>query len=352
MSKKKHRIGIVGANWISAGHPGKPPVPFKNQIIDSHVACLSLMERVELVGICDISTDMLSEFRNNWKDRWPNVKTYTDYKEMLSKEDLDILTVATPEHLHTEITVDAANAGIKGIYCEKPLATSLQEADRMIEACENNDVVLIAGYTRRWRLLFNTVRDAIHGDAIGQLGTIVCSMGGDRALLFRNGTHYLDAMCFFAESDPIKVFASLEEGFEDWDRYKGVGGMSQNDPGATGFVLFRNGVRGIYSCTKNGFMWPTLQLSGPKGQIFFSVNDRIAKLTTIGEGRNDYIKRTLVPNEYQVQAMVAAFEELVDIIEDGGTSVSSAREGRKSVQIIEGFLKSQQAGGHLVDIPE
>jgi len=159
-------------------------------------------------------------------------------------------------------------------------------------------------------------------------------------------------MCFFAESDPVKVFASLEGGFEDWDRYKGVGGpKSQEDPGATGYVLFRNGVRGIYNGTKSGFGTNTLQLSGPKGQIYFHLNDRVAKLTTIGDHRNDYIRRTLVPNEYQVQAMLAGFEELVDILENGGTSISSAREGRKTVQIMEGFLKSQQEGGRLIDIP-
>ena len=351
MADGPYRVGIVGASKIAAQHPGEPPVPFNDQIIDSHVACLALMPRVELVGICDLATDRLDEFKENWGERWPNANSYTDYKEMLAKEDLDILHVATPEHLHAEVTVNGANAGVKGIFCEKPLATSLEDADRMIKACEESGVVLTVGYTRRWRLLYHTVRDAIHQGAIGPLGTIVGTIGGWRALLFRNGTHMIDAMCFFAESDPVKVFASLEEGYEDWDRFKGEGGQSLNDPGLTGYILFRNGVRGIYCGTKNSLSVRSLQLSGPDGQVYFQMNDRVAKLTTVGPDRNDFQRRTLVPKEYQVQAMVAAFEELIDIIEKGGTSVSPAREGRKTVQVMEGFLKSHQEGGRLIDVP-
>ena len=66
----------------------------------------------------------------------------------------------------------------------------------------------------------------------GPLHNIITVLGGQRAMLFRNGTHSIDGgsptfsgpICFFAESDPVQVFARLEEGFEDWDEYKGDGG--------------------------------------------------------------------------------------------------------------------------------
>ena len=352
MSNIIHKVAVIGASNIAARRPNNPPPPFKNQIINSHVACLSLIPRVNLVGICDLDPNMLKEFKNNWGEHWPEANTYTDYKEMLAKENLDILHVVTPEHLHAEITIDASQAGVKGIFCEKPLATSLKDADRMIEACENNNVALISGYTRRWRPLYHKVRDAIHDGEIGQLGTMVATEGGNSAALFRQGTHAIDAMCFFAESDPVKVFASLENGFEGKQNFIGGSQSYLHDPGATGYIQFSNGIRGIYCGTKNTFDMNSLQLSGPKGQIYFHLNDLVAKLTTMGEGRNDYIKRTLVPNEYQIQAMVAGFEELLDLVEKGGDSISSAREGRKTVQIMEGFLQSHKEGGRLINISE
>ena len=203
-----HRVGIVGANNIGARHPESPPPPFKNQIINSHLACLSLIQRVQLVGVCDLDPQLLIEFKKHWGYRWPKTNTYTDYKEMLSEEILDILHIVTPEHLHADITVDATASGIKGIFCEKPLSTTLKDADRMIKACENNNVTLISGYTRRWRPLYHTVRDAIRDDKIGDLGAMVATEGGYSAALIRQGTHAIDAMCFFAESDPVKVFAT------------------------------------------------------------------------------------------------------------------------------------------------
>ena len=65
MANRPYRVGIVGASDIAAKHPGEPPVPFKNQIIDSHVACLALMPQVELVGICDLAVRR----QNKWDKR-------------------------------------------------------------------------------------------------------------------------------------------------------------------------------------------------------------------------------------------------------------------------------------------
>ena len=351
MTSKTYRVGIVGATGIAAQRPDDPPAPFKNEIVNSHAACLALMPRVEIVGICDLVPELLDKFKQSWGERWPNANTYTDYKVMLAKDELDILIVATSEHRHADITVDGAGAGVKGIFVEKPLATSMEDANRMIRACEENGVALISGHTRRWRRLYHTVRDAIRSGAIGPLGTIVATNGGKRALLFREGTHVFDAICFFAESEPVQVFAKMEEGFEHWDRYKGVGGSSPDDPGASGFILFRNGVRALYCGTKNSFTNNTLLLSGPEGQLYFSLNDRSAKLLTRDLETGELVSRTLISRDYQVHALVAALEELIGIIENGGASVSPAREGRNVVQIMEGFLDSQQAGCRLVDVP-
>ena len=365
MASKIYRVGVVGAGGIAAGHIDEPPAPFKNPVgrtpwatgsfNNSHVACLALMPRVEIVGMCDLAPELLEQFNHNWGERWPKANVYTDHREMLAKEELDILHVVTSEHRHADITVDGARAGVKGIFCEKPLATSMEDATRMIEACEENGVVLIAGYTRRWQRLYHTVGEAIRSGAIGPLGSMAATMGGMSGMLFRNATHAIDALCFFAESDPVKVFAKVEEGFEHWDRFMGVGGVQSqktlDDPGVSGFILFRNGVRALLCGTKNTFTTNTIQLSGSLGQIYFGMNDHTAKLSTRDPATGELISRTLIPRDYQVYALIAAFEELIGIVENGGTSVSPAREGRKTVQIMEGFLNSQQAGCRLIDVP-
>ena len=352
MANKIYRAGIIGATGIAARRPNDPPPPFKNEIINSHVANLALMPRVELVGVCDLVPELLDQFKESWSERWPNANTYTDYKEMFAKEDLDILHVVTTDNRHADVTVDGARAGVKGIFCEKPLATSMEDANRMVQACEENGVVLTSGYTRRWKRLYHTVRETVRSGAIGPLGSMVATMGGGLGKLFYHGTHIIDGMCFFAESEPVQVFAHLEEGFEDWDRYKGAGGRaSLPDPGASGFILFRNGVRALYCGTKNSYKASGLQLSGPEGQIYCGINDGYAKLLNRDPATGDIVSRTLIPKEYMGLGMLAGFEELIDLIENGGEGVSPGREGRKTVQIMQGFLNSHQAGGRLVDVP-
>jgi len=174
-------------------------------------------------------------------------------------------------------------------------------------------------------------------------------------MLFRNGTHLIDAVCFFVESEPVHVFARLEDGFEHWDRYRGDGGkLPENDPSASGLIIFDDGVRAFYCGSKSTVRESnSLQLLGDQGEVQLRGNAPTADLTTWDAGKSgDVVRRTIIPVQYRVQGIVAAYEELIDLIENGGTATSSAREARKTLQIMLGFLKSQQAGGLLVDVPE
>ena len=233
------------------------PYPFRNDIGNaiggvSHAATLAMLPNTELVAVCDLVPGLLDDFKAAWADDLPNVNTYTDYREMLAREDLDILTVATSDNRHTDIVVDGANAGVKGILCEKPLATSLEDADRMIEACKERGIPLHVDHNRRWSPLIHKVRDELRAGAIGPLGSVIVSHGGPRAMLFRSGTHMIDAVCFLVESEPAQIFGVLEKGFEDWDRYRGDGGrLPENDPSASGMILFKNGVRVLYDGNKS-----------------------------------------------------------------------------------------------------
>lgn len=71
-----------------------------------------------------------------------NIPIYSDYKEMLDNEDLDIVEILTPHHLHAEMTIYAAKKGVKAISVQKPMALNLKEADDMINACVDNGSIL------------------------------------------------------------------------------------------------------------------------------------------------------------------------------------------------------------------
>ena len=224
----------------------------------------------------------------------------------------------------------------------------------MIEACEANGAILSVDYTRRWSPAFHKVRDAIRSGAIGELSAMSASFGGMQAWMFRSGSHLLDAMVFFTEADPVRVSAHLEDGYDDWDVYRGSGGgnATERDPGATGYVVFDNGVRAFYSCLKNTpDSTRDVVITGTKGTISFKFDGESAELQ-FNDPAYAYntIRTTLTPDVHRSRGIEAAYREIVDNIANGTESTSPARDARKSVRIMAGFLRSHQEGGRLVDV--
>ena len=358
MGDSRYRVGIVGATWIAVRKTPDPPPPFGkdigNAISISHAATLDALADLELVAVCDLVPELLDDFKKAWADDLPDAGTYTDYREMLAAENLDILVVATSDNRHTDIVVEGAEAGVKGILCEKPLATSLEDADRMIRACDELGVPLHVNHNRRWNPLMHQVRDEIRAGLIGKLGSIVVSHGGPRAMLFRSGTHMIDAICFFAESEPARVVGMLEDGFDDWDEYRGDGGkMPENDPSASGMILFENGVRALYDGSKDTILSSDfMRLRGSEGEISFNLDARgPAVARKYDSDARVPVTHTLHPVQYQAQGLAATYAELIEAIESGGAGVSTAVEARKTLRIMLGFLESHQQGNRLVDVP-
>ena len=167
----------------------------------SHATGIVSSDRARLAAACDLDEATLREFEQRWPDE--NLTLYRDHREMLARESLDIVTVATSDHRHADLVVDAANAGAKGIFCEKPLATSLADADRMIAACDANNTTLAVDHTRRFMPLWRHAKEEIvDKGVIGPVQYVIGTLSGSRAMLFRNGTHTLDAICYYADAQP------------------------------------------------------------------------------------------------------------------------------------------------------
>ena len=108
----------------------------------------ALVTGVTLVAGCDdgfaenggqTAAQVGAAFAEVYAVDFPDLHIYSNHKELLAAEGpLDILTVGVSDHRHAEIVIDAANAGVRAIFCEKPLATTVEDTDRMLEACERN----------------------------------------------------------------------------------------------------------------------------------------------------------------------------------------------------------------------
>jgi predicted dehydrogenase len=123
-------IGIVGAGRIFEQHA---------------IACESLAGRARLVGIADINEEQLQKADGKYSIPFATA----DYQSLLERSDIDLITVCTPPVLHERIVVDALEAG-KFVICEKPLAHTLESADRIIAAARSHPGKLSTVYQFRY----------------------------------------------------------------------------------------------------------------------------------------------------------------------------------------------------------
>src|SRR5206468_3801097 len=104
----------------------------------------------QLVAVCDVDADHLKQAVEQVNKRQDNqdCKSYHDFRELLGRDDLDAVIIATPDHWHALAAVAAADAG-KDIYCEKPLANTVAEGRAIADAIARNHRILQTGSHER-----------------------------------------------------------------------------------------------------------------------------------------------------------------------------------------------------------
>ena len=173
MSSAKLRGVVVGCRGI-----GK-----------SHIAGILASEQVELFGLCDVDEAIAREHAEaNGEPR-----VFTDFDQMLTEANPDVVALGVPTALHASMAIRAAEAGVRGIIGEKPMAANLAEGRAMIEACERHGATLVINHQRRTRPDLIEMRRLAESGAIGEVQAIRASCGGD---LLTDGTHAIDSLRF------------------------------------------------------------------------------------------------------------------------------------------------------------
>ena len=162
--RKRRRVGLIGCGWY-----GKA----------AHLRLLQV-EPAEVVCLCDVDSKMLAEAAEIVASRQASKKkprTYTDYRQMLKQEQLDIVQVSTPDHWHALIAIYAAQAG-KDIYCEKPLTLTIAEGRALVNAVRRYGRVFQTGSQQRSARNFRFACELVRSGRIGKLREIRVGIGG------------------------------------------------------------------------------------------------------------------------------------------------------------------------------
>jgi predicted dehydrogenase len=175
-------------------------------------------------------------------------------------------------------------------------------------------------------------------------------------MLFRNGTHLVDAVCYLAnDSDPVWVIAAHERGFEDYGiEYKGEGGKDPMlDPGSTIIVEFANGVRGIINSAKFTPGIFEFDLQGPGGRYWLTDSACKAWKTDKPEGRPMEVEppegRGYIDNFGD--NLIPAVQEMAQMIWHDAPGSSPPHRARNSLEIMLAALISQSRDSAKVHLP-
>ncbi len=154
MQKKKYRVGILGCGNVSNFH------------LEGWKAW---REDVEVVALCDINPQQIANKREKWADLCGGATGYLDYREMLAKEELDIVSVLTQGDLHYELTLACLSAG-KHVFMEKPVGYSLEEARKFKFLAYQFPAQKVAvAFTLRYYREFMDLRAVIKAGTLGKI---------------------------------------------------------------------------------------------------------------------------------------------------------------------------------------
>ena len=127
-SDHTYRVAVIGA-----GRPRSQTGATGFGMSHAHAKGYTATGRCRLVAVADVVADNATAFAHEHGDA--ETVTFTDYHEMLASAKPDVVSICTWPHLHAEMVIACAQAGVRAIHCEKPMAPTWGEARRMAEAC-------------------------------------------------------------------------------------------------------------------------------------------------------------------------------------------------------------------------
>lgn len=306
---------------------------------------------VEIAAVCDIVEERAEEFARKYQ-----AKAYTNYEELLADAKIDAVSVCTPNYLHAPISIAALNAG-KHVLCEKPMATSRQEALSMISAAKNNGKKLMIGHNQRFvnshvkakRLIENGEVGKIYSfrTAFGHPGPEKWSADGEQSWFFIKdqafigamgdlGVHKTDLIRFILGEEIVEVGAFVETSAKT---------NSDVDDNAVCVLKTESGVIGTLAAS-----WSYVSkednstiIYGEKAILRLEEDPDFSLIIHYKNGETvKYELGQIQSNEEGGQQSSYVIDQFINCILDGTEPPISGEEGMKSLNVIFAALESNK----------
>ncbi|MCY3738847.1 MAG: Gfo/Idh/MocA family oxidoreductase [Gemmatimonadaceae bacterium] len=321
---------------------------------DNHAEAVAACEDVRLVAGVNRGRDKLDAFGK----RFGVDALFHDYRQMLEHAAPEIVIVATHPELHCEMVLQcAAASSVRAIICEKPMALSLEECDRMIAACEAESVLLQVNHNRRWHPEWQLAGRLLADGAVGDLIHIDCFMDGckpepswrseNEGPLLHDYTHYFDLMDLYG--GPVAwLCGTAEQRIRPWAVEDYAAAFLKFDSGVTGTI------RGAELTTYSDHAF---ELRGSSGLVRMVGEQVLLQRSEQGMYEPDSgfqwsdLRATKVERPAPASTYVAALAELLAALDGEATLRSDGQVGRRSMEMVTAVYQSQLTGNRPVSFP-
>lgn len=339
---KIYRAAVIGCSRMGGfidnevvGSPGHVP-PY------SHAAGFYACPRTQLVACADVRTDVMEQFGLRYDI--PQSRQYTDYREMIAKEQLDIVSVATQPEPRAEIVIYAAEHGIKAIYAEKAMAASLAEADAMVAALERHKVAFNLGTNRRWSPLYDRIKEVIDSGELGVLKNIIIYNNGT---LFNTASHTLDLALRLNSDQPAEW---VQGHLPDGDRFID-GDILHEDPRGEGIIHFANGVTAYALLTPRGVEFEAICENGAISALNDGLEMQLRRRVPVDPQGRTGLQSVDFPAVAPASSTLRLIEDLVHALDTGEPERGGPRVSLASTELIFALIESHCRGGARVHLP-
>jgi predicted dehydrogenase len=327
----EYRVAIIGCGRQGPRRGGA------YGIAEAHARAYEAVGITKIVAAADVSEENLTIFCDNH-----NIPgRYLDYHEMLAKEKPDIVSICTWPQLHAEMAVAAANAGVKGILCEKPMALSLPDCDAMIAACEKNNTKLSIDHQRRLGEPFKVAKEIAYSGAIGDLYRVESYVGGSTLLDW--GTHWVDMMFFFLNETPVEWVAAQIDARGNESNWA----LPREDHTLM-HVQFQNGVRGYMEIGVPVKDMKPIRLVGTEGWVEMNqAGEGIPAVQARRKGDTEWYIPGVTGTIHGPDFFIRSVRDLVQAIEENRQSELSGRRARATTEVLLAAYESALRGGKV-----
>lgn len=320
----------------------------------------AINNELEIVAVCDILPEKMDGIlaKYDLQDK-AEIKRYTDYKELVQKEKPELISIATESGNHAEIALYCIENGVN-LIIEKPMAMSIEDANKIIDAAEKNNVKVSACHQNRFNVAIQELRKAVESKRFGKLshGSIHVRWNRDHGYydqaawrgtwaqdggaLMNQCIHGIDLLRWMMGDEIEEIYGATRQQFHNYLEAEDVG---------MAVIKFKNGAIGTIEGTTNVYpknLEETLYIFGEKGTVKIggTSTNNIDVWDFADESEADSKNKGLQEETSNVygNGHTSLFADVIDAIKNDRKPYVDAVAGRNALEVVLSIYKSQKTG--------